>query len=55
MGVTYFYSQQFLEQGFSKKQVDIGYELLGVSLSADGEGYITWVNFLLWPEGRQMH
>ena len=33
-----------------QKEIDAGYELIGVSLTVDSSG--SWLNFLLWPENR---
>ena len=34
--------------------IPAGYDLLGVSLTTDDEGYVTWVNLTLWPQKCQI-
>ena len=37
-----------IKEDVPKKEIDAGYELIGVSLTIDSTG--SWINFLLWPQ-----
>ena len=36
------------------RSIDDGMHLIGVSVTMDKAGYVTWVNFMLWPESKQL-
>lgn len=44
-----FWNPMFPQQPSVKKEIPNTYELIGVSLATDAEGFISWVNFLTWP------
>jgi hypothetical protein len=36
-----------------KKQIDPGFELIGMELTVDSTG--SWINFILWPEKQPIY
>jgi len=48
-----YFTSAFGESETSSQVIPEGTHLVGVSLMTDPEGFITWVNFLVWPEAQQ--
>ena len=50
-----YYTTTCCEMAASTVNVDDGFSIIGVSLTTDSDACITWVNFLLWPDIRQIN
>lgn len=47
-----YHTTEFFEMGTTTKVIEDGWTLVGVNLTTDSEGFINWLNFLVWPEGK---
>ena len=45
-------TEQFGEIEPCIKPIEAGQQLIGVSVTQEEDGTISWVNYLLWPEGK---
>lgn len=47
-----YYTTEFFEMGKATRIVEEGWHLVGISLATDSDGFINWLNFLVWPAGK---
>ena len=43
---------QFKSTSETVMAIPDGHELVGVSLTTDGEGFVIWINFTMWPKDK---
>ena len=49
-----YYTQTFNQMETVSCTIQEGHVLIGVAVTTDKQGYVTWVNFLTWPENIQV-
>ena len=52
MGKLVVWNPEFEDAPEITKEIEDGYQIIGVSLTTNQSGQITWMNFLIWPENQ---